>query len=113
MKFVINSKTYSATKVLSFIVNYGRELKMGVNIKKKEKMEKATEFAKKNKENLGESKSSTKESIRGNKEAGKQGRERGESMEEREQDYIEYERLSVQRVTSKEISGLICGSIYY
>ena len=34
-------------------------------------------------------------------------------MKEREQDYIEYERLSVQRVTSKEISGLICGSIYH
>jgi len=29
------------------MVNYGRELKMRVNIKKKEKMEKATEFAKK------------------------------------------------------------------
>ena len=46
MEFVINSKTHSATKVLPFMVNYGRELKMGVNIKKKEKMEKATEFAK-------------------------------------------------------------------
>ena len=46
MEFVINSKTHSATKVLSFMVNYGRELKMGVNIKKKEKMEKATDFAK-------------------------------------------------------------------
>ena len=46
MEFVINSKTHSATKVLPFMVNYGRELKMRVNIKKKEKMEKATEFAK-------------------------------------------------------------------
>ena len=46
MEFVINSKTHSATKVLHFMVNYGRELKMRVNIKKKEKMEKATEFAK-------------------------------------------------------------------
>jgi len=27
------------------MVNYGRELRMGVNIKKKEKIEKATEFA--------------------------------------------------------------------
>jgi len=46
MEFVINSKTHSAAKVLPFMVNYERELKMGVDIKKKEKMEKATEFTK-------------------------------------------------------------------
>jgi len=29
-----------------FMANYGRELRMGVDIRRKEKMEKATEFAK-------------------------------------------------------------------
>ena len=33
-----------ATKVLSFIANYGRELRMGGDIRKKGKVEKATEF---------------------------------------------------------------------
>ena len=33
------------TKVSLFIVNYGRELIMGADIRKKEKVEKATEFA--------------------------------------------------------------------
>ena len=28
-----------------FIANYGREIRMGVNLRRKEKMEKATEFA--------------------------------------------------------------------
>jgi len=32
-------------KVSLFIENYGRELRMGTNIRKKEKIEKATEFA--------------------------------------------------------------------
>ena len=33
-----------ATKVSSFMENYGRELKMGGDIRKKEKVEKAIEF---------------------------------------------------------------------
>ena len=44
-KFVVNNKVHSATKVLPFIANYGRELKMGANIRRKEKIEKVTEFA--------------------------------------------------------------------
>ena len=35
-----------ATKVLPFMANYKRELRMGGNIRKKEKIEKATEFVK-------------------------------------------------------------------
>ena len=44
-EFVINSKIYSATKVFPLKANYGRELKMGVDIKRKEKIEKVIEFA--------------------------------------------------------------------
>ena len=45
-EFVINNKTHSATKVSLFMVNYGRELRIGVNLRRKEKMEKAMEFVK-------------------------------------------------------------------
>jgi len=41
---VVNNKIHSATKVSPFIANYGRELQMGVDIRRKGKMEKATEF---------------------------------------------------------------------
>ena len=34
-----------ATKVLPFIANYGRELRMGDDIRKRGKVEKVTEFA--------------------------------------------------------------------
>ena len=37
--------TYSVTKVSLFMVNYGRKLRIKVNIRKKGKVEKATEFA--------------------------------------------------------------------
>ena len=45
VEFVVNNKVYSAMKVLSFIANYGRELRIGMNIRKKGKVEKATKFA--------------------------------------------------------------------
>ena len=44
-EFSVNNKTHSATKVSPFIVNYGRELKIGADIRKKGKLEKVIEFA--------------------------------------------------------------------
>ena len=46
-EFAINNKVHSATKISPFMVNYKRELRMEVDIRKKEKVEKATEFVKK------------------------------------------------------------------
>jgi len=43
-EFVVNNKIYTATKVLLFIANYGRELRMETDIKRKGKVEKVTEF---------------------------------------------------------------------
>ena len=45
-EFVVNNKVYTATKISPFIANYGRELRMGEDIRKKEKVESATEFVK-------------------------------------------------------------------
>ena len=47
VEFVVNNKVYSATKVSLFMVNYSRELRMGTDIRRKEKIEKVTEFAEK------------------------------------------------------------------
>jgi len=44
-EFVINNKAYLTTKVSLFIANYRRELRMGMDLRRKGKMEKATEFA--------------------------------------------------------------------
>jgi len=43
-EFTVNNKVHIAMKVSPFIANYGRKLRMEGNIRKKEKMEKATEF---------------------------------------------------------------------
>ena len=43
-EFTVNNKIYAATKVLPFMANYGKELRMGGDIRKKGKVESATEF---------------------------------------------------------------------
>ena len=43
-EFAINNKVHTATKVSPFMANYGKELRMGGDIRKKGKVENATEF---------------------------------------------------------------------
>ena len=43
-EFVVNNKVHIATKVLPFIVNYRRELRMEGDIRRRGKVEKAMEF---------------------------------------------------------------------
>ena len=46
-EFAVNNKVHSTTKVSPFMANYGRELRMRGDIRRKEKVEKATEFVEK------------------------------------------------------------------
>ena len=41
----MNSRTYLATNISFFMTNYGRELRMGTDIRIKRKVKKVTEFA--------------------------------------------------------------------
>ena len=43
-EFAVNNKVHTATKVSPFMANYGKELRMGGDIRKKGKVESATEF---------------------------------------------------------------------
>ena len=43
-EFAINNKVHIATKMSPFIANYGKEVRMGGDIRKKGKVESATEF---------------------------------------------------------------------
>jgi len=46
-EFAVNNKTHTATKVSPSMANYGRELRIGRDIRKKGKVESATEFVEK------------------------------------------------------------------
>ena len=52
-KFAVNNKAHTATKVLPFMTNYDRELRMGGDIKRKGKVKKATKFMKRIQEEAG------------------------------------------------------------
>ena len=43
-EFAINNKVHTATKFSPFMANYGKELRMGGDIRRKGKVESATEF---------------------------------------------------------------------
>ena len=43
-KFAINNKVYATTKVSPFMANYEREMRMGGDIRRKGKVDSATEF---------------------------------------------------------------------
>ena len=43
-EFVVNNKVHTATKVLLFMANYGRELRMGEDIRKRRKIKSVMEF---------------------------------------------------------------------
>ena len=45
VEFAVNNKAYSTTKIFLFMANYGREMRIEVDLRKKEKVEKVTEFA--------------------------------------------------------------------
>jgi len=71
-EFAVNNKTYSATKVSLFIVNYGRELRIRADIRRKGKVEKVTGFAERMKKGTGESRGGIKESIEVDEVTGRQ-----------------------------------------
>ena len=43
-EFAVNNKTHTTTKVSPFMANYEKEVRIGGDIRKKEKVESATEF---------------------------------------------------------------------
>ena len=43
-EFAVNNKVHIATKVLPFMANYGKEIRIGGDIRKKGKIESAMEF---------------------------------------------------------------------
>ena len=59
-KFTVNNKIHLAIKVLPFMANYSRELRMGVDIRKKRKSGESNGVCEKYKETSERSRSSIK-----------------------------------------------------
>ena len=46
-EFAVNNKIHPETKISLFMANYSKELRIGVDIRRKRKVEKVTEFVEK------------------------------------------------------------------
>jgi len=77
-EFVVNNKVNTTTKVLPFIANYGRELRMGGDIRKREKVEKATEFVERMKKVHEEARAALKKAQEDMKKQADKGRKETE-----------------------------------
>jgi len=77
-EFTVNNKVYLATKMFPFIVNYSRELRMGGDIRKKGKVEKATEFIERMKKVQEEAEAALKKAQKDMKRQADRGRKKSE-----------------------------------
>jgi len=69
-EFTVSNKTHSATKVSLFMANYGKELKIGINIRRKGKMKKTMEFVERMKKIQEEAEVVLKKTQESNKQIG-------------------------------------------
>ena len=69
VELVVNNKVHTATKVSSFMANYRRELRIGADIRRKEKGRESNRVCRKNEESTRRSSSSIEKDIERNEDA--------------------------------------------
>ena len=103
-EFAVNNKAHMATKVLPFMANYGRELRMGGDIRKKGKVEKAMEFVKRMKKVHEEAEAALKKTQEDMKRQADKGRKETENWKKEDRvllstkDLVFKERLVMKLV---------------
>jgi len=97
VEFAINNKVHLAMKISPFMTNYGSELRMGMDIRKKGKVEKATEFVKRMKKVQKKAGTALKKAQENMKKQA--DRERKESKEWKKRDRV---MLSTKGLVFKE-----------
>ena len=101
-EFAFNNKVYTVTKTSLFQVNYRREPKIGFNIRKKEKNEKAEEFVREMKERHEEARAAL---VKSQKEMKRQAdRSRKETKEYRVGDKV---LISTKNISMELIKRVI------
>ena len=110
-EFTFNNKVYTATKSSPFQVNYGREPRMGFDIRKKEKNKKAEEFVREMKERHEEARAVL---VKSQKEMKRQAdRSRKEVEEYRVGDKVligmKYFSMELMKRTTKKLTEKFIG----
>jgi len=83
-EFAVNNKAHTATKVLPFMANYRRELRMGEDIRKKKKVKSAIEFVERMKKVHEEAEAALKKTQEEMKKYTNRSRRKTEKWEKRD-----------------------------
>jgi len=102
-EFVINNKVHSAMKVSPFMANYGRELRMGADIRKKGKVEKATEFAERMKKVQEEAGAALRKAQEEMKQQADRGRKEVEEWKKRDKVILSMKDLMFKERLAKKL----------
>jgi len=83
-EFAVNNKVYLATKVSLFMANYGRKLRVGGDIRKKGKVEKAMKFVERMKQVQEEAGAALEKAQKDMKRQADRGRKESEEWKKRD-----------------------------
>jgi len=102
-EFAVNNKTYTATKVSPFMENYGRELRMGGDIRKKRKVESAMEFVERMKKVHEEAEAALKKTQEEMKRYADQSRKETENWRKRDRVLLSTKDLVFKERPTKKL----------
>ena len=102
-EFAINNKVHTTTKVSLFIANYGRELRMGGDIRRKGKVKSVTEFVKKIKKVHEEAEAASKKTQEEMKRYADKGRKETEEWKKKDRVLLSTKDLVFKERLSKKL----------
>ena len=102
-EFAINNKVHTATKVSPFMANYGKELRIGGDIRKKGKVESATEFVEKMKKVQEEAGTALRKTQEEMKRSADRGRKETEAWKKRDRVLLSTKDLVFKERPSKKL----------
>ena len=102
-EFIVNNKVHTATKVLPFMANYGKELRIGGDIRRKEKVESATEFVERMKKVQKEAEATLKKTQEEMKRYADRRRKKTEEWKKRDQVLLSTKDLVFKERPSKKL----------
>jgi len=108
-EFAVNNKVHMATKVSPFMANYGKELRMGGDIRKKGKVESATEFVERLKRVQGEAEAALRKTQEEMKRYADRERKEMEKWEKGDQVLLSTKDLVFKERPSKKLTERFVG----
>ena len=102
-EFAINNKVHTATKVSPFMVNYGKELRMGGDIRRKGKIKRATEFVERMKKVHEEAEAALRKTQEEMKRYGDRGRKETEEWKKGDRVLLSTKDLVFKERPSKKL----------